>query len=75
MGDWRQVKTENDIALICATLAKYYGFPGAQVKKIIDLKNIRNQSIAHGNGPVVEIKRDCLKDIFDSIVRLMLRTP
>lgn len=73
-GDWRVVKTENDIALICATLAKYYGLPSAQVKKIIDLKNDRNQSIAHGNGPVVEIKKDRLKDIFDSIVRQMLKT-
>ena len=73
-GDWRVVKTENDIALICATLAKYYGLPSAQVKKIIDLKNDRNQSIAHGNGPVVEIKKERLKDIFDSIVRQMLKT-
>ena len=72
-GDWRVVKTENDIALICATLAKYYGLPSAQVNKIIDLKNIRNQSIAHGSGPVVEIKKDVLKDIFDSIIRPMLR--
>lgn len=70
VGDWRQVKTENDIALICATLAKYYCLPSAQVKKIIDLKNIRNQSIAHGNGPVVEIKKDLLTDIFDSIVSI-----
>ena len=74
VGNWRPVKTENDIALICATLAKYYGLPSAQVKKIIDLKNDRNQSIAHGNGPAVEIKKDRLKDIFDSIVRQMLKT-
>ena len=73
-GDWRVVKTENDIALICATLAKYYGLPSAQVKKIIDLKNDRNQSIAHGNGPVVEIKKERLTDIFNSIVRPILKT-
>lgn len=74
MGNWRPVKPENDIALICATLAKYYGLPSAQVKKIIDLKNDRNQSIAHGNGPVVEIKKERLTDIFNSIVRLILKT-
>ena len=71
-GDWRVVKTENDIALICATLAKYYGLPSTQVNKIIDLKNTRNRTIAHGNGPREDIKLERLTDIFNSIIRNIL---
>lgn len=71
-GDWRRVSSQNDIALICASLAKFYNLSSAQVNKVIDLKNIRNQTIAHGSGPVVEIKKGFLTDIFDSIIRPML---
>lgn len=71
-GDWRGVSQyNNDISLICSTLCMYYGFSCSLVKKVIDLKNIRNLSIAHGNGPV-EIKKDFLKDVFNTIVRPIL---
>ena len=70
--DWWRVSSQSDIALICATLIKYYEIPCYQVNKIISLKNDRNQSIAHGNGPIVEIKKDRLKDIFDNVIRSML---
>lgn len=72
-SNWRHVSTQNDIALICATLAKYYNLSSDQVNKVINLKNIRNQSIAHGSSPIVTIKKKFLMDIFDSIIRPMLK--
>ena len=69
-NDWKQV-TSSDIFLICATLSKVYGIITDDINKVIELKNIRNQSIAHGHGPQV-IDIQLLTTIFNKVVRVML---
>ena len=69
--NWKRVTSHNDLSLICATLSKYYRISSSQVNKVIHLRNIRNRSIAHGNGPSV-IDKSFLIDIFNNVVRILL---
>ena len=68
--DWKQI-TSSDLFLICATLSQVYGIPIEHINKVIELKNIRNQSIAHGNGPQ-KIDVSLLITVFEKIARIVL---
>ena len=65
--EWRQVP-ETDIFLLCAVLSKVIGISTDNVNNVIELKNIRNRSIAHGHGPQ-KIKLKFLVGIFDNVVQ------
>lgn len=67
--NWFQIP--NDMFLICAVLIKHYRISEYEVEKVIELKNIRNQSIAHGNT-YSKIDLNLLKDIFSHIVLPMV---
>ena len=67
--NWYQMK--NDMFLICAVLIKHYGISEYVVEKVIELKNIRNQSIAHG-ATYSTINLTLLKEVFSNIVLPMV---
>lgn len=60
-----------DIGLICASLFSIPGVSVDNINKVIDLKNIRNKSLAHGET-YVDIELDLLKDVFDNIIKKLL---
>lgn len=62
---------ESDLGLIIAVLHWQYSIPGDVLLKVIELKEIRNTSIAHG-GNDVDITIEFLKQIFDSVVKYMI---
>ena len=66
-SEWSQV-TGTDIFLLCAALSQVIGISSEDVNKIIELKNIRNLSIAHGHGPQKKIELQFLVDIFEKVV-------
>ena len=75
--DWKQVTT-SDIFLICSALRLYYDIMVTEkINEVIDLKNIRNRSIAHASGGQSKaiLTTDFLKKVFDDIVAVMVRHP
>jgi uncharacterized secreted protein with C-terminal beta-propeller domain len=68
-SNWYQMK--NDLFLICAVLIKHYGISEYVVEKVIELKNIRNQSIAHGST-YSTINLSLLQQVFSNIVLPMV---
>lgn len=71
-SNWYQMK--NDLFLICAVLIKHYGISEYVVEKVIELKNIRNQSIAHGST-YSTINLSLLQQVFSNVVLPMVIKP
>ena len=69
-NEWFQA-TGTDIFLLCAALSQVIGLSTENVNTVIELKNIRNLSIAHGHGPQ-KIKLKFLVAIFDNVVQPLL---
>ena len=69
-NEWFQA-TGTDIFLLCAALSQVIGISTENVNKVIELKNIRNLSIAHGHGPQ-KIELNFLIAIFDNVVLPLL---
>lgn len=69
-NEWFQA-TGTDIFLLCAALSQVIGISTENVNKVIELKNIRNLSIAHGHGPQ-KIELKFLVTIFDNVVQPLL---
>lgn len=69
-NEWFQA-TGTDIFLLCAALSQVIGISTENVNKVIELKNIRNLSIAHGHGPQ-KIELKFLIAIFDNVVQPLL---
>lgn len=70
-GEWRQW-SKKDIFLLCAVLSQVVGLTTENVNKVIELKNIRNCSIAHWHGLQKNIELKFLVEIFDKIVQPLL---
>jgi hypothetical protein len=68
-SDWHQ--RQNDMFLICATLIKHYGISEYVIDKVIQLKNIRNESIAHG-GSYSKVNFNLLQEVFTKVVLPMI---
>ena len=69
-NEWFQAKG-TDIFLLCAALSQVIGISTENVNKVIELKNIRNLSIAHGHGPQ-KIELKFLVAVFDNVVQPLL---
>lgn len=69
--EWHQC-SGTDIFLLCAVLSQVIGISTENVNKVIELKNIRNLSIAHGHDGPQRIELKFLRAIFDNIVRPLL---
>lgn len=74
--EWsRIVEKVTDIGLDCAALHGYCGVGREHINKVIELKNIRNSSLAHGgghNGINVKIDIPFLRSVFDNVVKKMI---
>ena len=71
----RIVEKVTDIGLDCAALHGYCGVGREHINKVIELKNIRNSSLAHGgghNGINVKIDIPFLRSVFDNVVKKMI---
>lgn len=60
-----------DIGLICVALNGFYSVSNEGVDRVIRLKNIRNQSIAHA-GQQIGLDIKLIRDTFDSVIIKML---
>lgn len=66
--EWHQ-RSETDIFFLCAVLSQVIGISTENVNKVIELKNIRNLSIAHGHDGPQRIELKFLVGIFNNVVQ------
>jgi hypothetical protein len=75
--EWSRIAQKGtDIGLICAALHGYCGVGRDHINKVIELKNIRNSSLAHGGGSTDTKSKKIdilfLRSVFDNVVKKMI---